>query len=342
MSNGILDGAVYVQTNEGVNRVVAFRRSADGTLTLVGTHATGGAGDGEPHLPSQGSVLLSSDGGHLLVTNAASGDVTAFAVDANGGLELIGPTPAGAAPRSVTERQGLVYVLATAAPALIGFRLGKGGLERIAGAEQALSPDADPAQVGFTPDGSALIVTERGTDSITAIPVQRDGALGTGQTVGSSGPTPYGFAVTVNGTLVVTEAFRAEKAAAAASSYAVAGTEITPVTTSLGNGRSEICWAVATPDGRHAFTTNFADGAVSVYSIAEDGSLTLDDATAAFSVDGRPGLRDEGLSADGRYLYAIDADAGTLFGWRVGEDGALTSVGAWNGLPTTVAGLASR
>jgi 6-phosphogluconolactonase (cycloisomerase 2 family) len=342
MSNGTTDGAIYLQTNESNNRVIAFRRAADGGLTQLDTFDTGGAGDGVPHLTSQGSVVLSADGGYLLVTNAASDDVTVFAVASDGSLERIGSTGAGQAPKSVTERDGLVYVLATAAPAVTGFRLGAGGLEPIAGAEQELSANADPAQVGFTTDGSALIVTERGTDSITTIPVQGDGALGTRRTVPSSGPTPYGFALTPKGTLVVTEAFRAQKGAAAASSYTVAGADLTPRTASVGNGRSEICWAVTTPDGRHAFTTNFADGAVSRYTIAEDGSLTLDDAAAALTIDGRAGLRDEGLSADGRFLYAIDADAGTLFGWRVGEGGVLTTVGAWSGLPATVAGLAAR
>jgi 6-phosphogluconolactonase len=341
MSNGTMDGAVYVQTNESSNRVMAFRRADDGALAELDTYDTGGAGDGEPHLTSQGSVVLSSDGGHLLVTNAASDDVTVFAVASDGSLDRIGSTPAGPAPKSITERGGLVYVLATGSPAVTGFRLGTGGLEPVAGAEQALSPDADPAQVGFTPDGSALIVTERGTDSISAIPVQAGGTLGTRRTVASSGPTPYGFATTSVGTLVVTEAFRAEKGAAAASSYRLAGTDVTPTTKSMGNGRSEICWAVVTGDGRFAFTTNFADGAVSRYSIADDGSLDLDDAAAAITVDGRPGLRDEALTGDGRYLYAIDADSGAIFGWAVGEDGVLSPVGSWGGLPTTVAGLAA-
>jgi len=166
--------------------------------------------------------------------------------------------------------------------------------------------------------------------------------LGTGRTVASTGPTPYGFAVTGAGVLVVTEAFRAQKGAAAASSYSVSGAEITPVTASAGNGRSEICWAVATADGRYAFTTNFADGAVSRYAIAGDGNLTLEDSTAGVTEDGRPGLRDEGLSADGRFLYAIDADSGSIFGWRVGDDGDLSPVGDWGGLPVTVAGLAAR
>jgi 6-phosphogluconolactonase len=195
--------------------------------------------------------------------------------------------------------------------------------------------------VGFTSDGSTLIVTERGTDSISAMAVRADGTLGTKETVASSGLTPYGFAVTAGGTLVVTEAFRAQHGAAAASSYRLLETDVRPITKSVGNGRSEICWAVVTGDGRFAFTTNFADGAVSRYSLAADGSLDLEDATAAITVDGRSGLRDEAVTADGRYLYAIDTDSGTIFGWAVGEDGVLSAVGSWDGLPTTVAGLAA-
>jgi 6-phosphogluconolactonase (cycloisomerase 2 family) len=341
MSSGTAGGAVYVQTNEISNRVVVFERGTEGALSRGPVHDTGGAGSGVPHLTSQGSVVLSSDGRFLLVTNAGSDDVSVFGVDADGGLALVGRTPAGPAPKSVAEHGGLVYVLATGGPTVAGFRLGEHGLEAIAGAEQTLSPDTDPAQVGFTPDDSTLIVTERGTDSISAIAVGPDGALGAVQTVGSSGPTPYGFAITAGGTLVVTEAFRAEKGAAAASSYRVVGTEVTPVTASAGNGRSEICWAVVTSDGRFAFTTNFADGAVSRYSIGGDGSLELEDATAAITVEGRPGLRDEALTADGRYLYALDADGGSLFGWAVGGDGSLSPVGSWGGLPSTVAGLAA-
>jgi 6-phosphogluconolactonase (cycloisomerase 2 family) len=139
---------------------------------------------------------------------------------------------------------------------------------------------------------------------------------------------------------VVTEAFRAEKGAAAASSYALRGSSLEPVTRSVGNGRSEICWAVVTGDGRFAFTTNFADGAVSRYAIGSDGTLTLEDAIAGTAVEGDTGLRDEALSAGGRFLYAIDADAGMLFGWEVGMDGSLTPIGSWSGLPASVAGIA--
>jgi hypothetical protein len=91
--------------------------------------------------------------------------------------------------------------------------------------------------------------------------------------------------------------------------------------------RSEICWAVVTPDDRFAFANNFADGAVSRFAIDPDGSLSLEDATAGISVEGKPGLRDEDLSGDGRFLYAIDADGGLIYGWSEGAEGSLERSG---------------
>ncbi len=339
----MMPGAVYVQTNEAENAVIAYRRGVDGVLERIGAHPTGGAGDAMPHLTSQGSVVLSGDDRYLLVSNVASDDVSVFVVNEEG-LELLARRPTGPGPKSMTERDGLVYVLAAGKPSVAGFHLTDGGLEPIPEAESMLSAgNADPAQVSLSPDGSLLVVTERGTDSIVSFPVMESGRLGGMRVVPSSGPTPYGFAFTPDGsTLVVTEAFRAAKGAAAASSYRVSMGEIEPVTRSLGNGRSEICWAVVGPDGRSVYTTNFADGAVSRYVAGGDGSVTLAEAVASLTEDGRPGLRDEDLTRDGRFLYAIDADAGRIVGWAVGSDGSLDAIGDWGGLPVTIAGLAAR
>jgi len=335
-----MEGAVFVQTNAAQNEVVAYSRDTAGMLTHAGTFATGGAGDDSAHLTSQSSVTLTRDRRHLLVSNVASNDVSVFSIEA--AMPVLTKTvPVGTAPKSVAEHDGLVYVLATGDARIEGFRLVDGDLVPIEGGSMALSTP-DGAQVGFTPDGGALIVTERGGDKLSAYAVAADGSLGDPRTIDSQGPTPYGFAISPNGTLVVTEAFRAEKGAAAASSYRVAGDMITPVTASVGNGRSEICWAVITSDGRYAFTTNFADGAVSRYALAADGGLTLEDAVAGLTTDGQPGLRDEDLSDDGKFLYAIDADQGRIVGWSVDADGHLSMLGSWDGVPTTVAGLAAR
>ena len=335
-----MEGAVFVQTNATHNEVIAFSRAADGSLAPAGEFATGGAGSGEPHLPSQGSVSLSRDRRHLLVTNVASNDVSVFVV--NGAvLELAKTVPVGMAPRSVAEHDGRVFVLNTGDATIEGFRLVDGDLIPVEGATRSLSTP-DGAQVGFAPDGRALVATERGGDKISSYTVETDGMLGEARTIDSLGATPYGFAISEDGTLVVTEAFRAEKGAAAASSYRIDGDAVTPVTASVGNGRSEICWAVITNDGRYALTTNFADGAVSRYAIGADGSLFLEDATAAITEDGRSGLRDEDLSDDGRYLYALDADQGQIVAWSVDDRGRLSAAASWGGLPTTIAGLAAR
>jgi 6-phosphogluconolactonase len=236
-----------------------------------------------------------------------------------------------------------LVVLTTGEPGLASFRLDAEGIEAVEGGDQALeASDADPAQVGFSPDGSMVVITQRGTDSIVTYAVAANGTFGDPSEIASQGPTPYGFAFTSGGALVVTEAFRAEKGAAAASSYAIAADgSLEPRTASVGNGRSEICWAVVTPDDRFAFTTNFADGAVSRFAIAADGSLSLEDATAGIAVEGEPGLRDEDLSGDGRFLYTLDADGGRIYGWSVDAEGSLEPVGSWDGLPVTVAGLAA-
>jgi 6-phosphogluconolactonase len=340
--NGTASGAVYVQTNAAPNEVITFRWADDGSLDLIGSVATGGDGDGTPHLTSQGSVALTRDGRYLLVTNAASNDLSVFSVAADGSIELRERVHTGAAPKSVDERDGLVVVLNTGEPGLTSFRLDAEGIAPVEGGHQALdTSDADPAQVAFSPNGSMVVITQRGTDSVVTYEIAPEGTFGASSEVASEGPTPYGFAFTSDGTLVVTEAYRAEKGAAAASSYTIVDGALVARTSSVGNGRSEICWAVVTPDDRFAFTTNFADGAVSRYAIAADGSLSLEDATAGISVDGMPGLRDEALSSDGRFLYAIDADGGRIYGWSVDADGALELVGSWEGVPETVAGLAA-
>jgi 6-phosphogluconolactonase len=344
LENTIADGAsVFVQTNEATNRVLAFPRDETGMLGEPTAYATAGLGTGEPHLPSQGSVVLSRDRRFLLVSNAASNDVTVFRVD---GIEIerIATAPSGGeAPRSIAERDRLVYVLNTGKPAIAAFRLSDDGLDPIVGAERSLSAaDADPAQIGFTPDGSTLVVTERGNDAIETFSVRPDGTLGEPTTTASSGLTPYGFAFTSAGTLVVAEAFRAEKGAAAASSYSIRDGQPTAMTRSVGNGMSEICWAVVTPDDRFVFTTNFADSTVSRFAVDPDGSIGLADAVAGDIGERRPGLRDEDLSDDGRFLVAIDADGGAVVAWRVAADGSLARVGSRTGLPTTIAGLAAR
>src|SRR5215831_12119268 len=178
MDTTTMSAAVFVQTNAtGENRIVAFGRANDGTLSELGSYPTGGAGDGVAHLTSQGSVALTSDGRHLLVTNASSGDISLF--DISTGTPALAQTVAtGPAPKSIAEHAGLVYVLNTGGPSIVGFRIADGRLEPLPETTRSLADGSDPAQIGFTPDGSALVVTQRGTDAVALYPVDDSGRLG--------------------------------------------------------------------------------------------------------------------------------------------------------------------
>src|ERR687886_1333626 len=87
--------AIYLQTNDADrNELVAFRRADDGSLEKLGTYETGGRGTGQPHLPSQNSIVVTGDGSGVLVVNAGSDDVSLFAVE-SGGLLPFPPAPSG-------------------------------------------------------------------------------------------------------------------------------------------------------------------------------------------------------------------------------------------------------
>ncbi len=339
-----MNAAVYVQTNDANdNEVVAFRRLEDGALAPLGRFGTGGRGTGAPHLPSQSSIVLSDDGRWLLVVNAGSDELSLFAVKPDG-LGLTDRVDSGGRrPTSVAVRGALAYVLNNATPNIVGFTIDDGRLVALEGSARPLSADdADPAQIAFSPDGRTLAVTERGTDSISAYAVDERGLVDGPTTIPSSGKTPYGFDFTADGTLVVTEAFGGAVGAAAASSYALTDPgRLSSVSGSVGDTRSEVCWAAVTNDGRFAFVTNFGDGTISSYEIGGDGSLELREAVAASTRLGEKGVRDEALTRDGRYLYAVDADAQKVFGWTVGMEGELIAIGAFDGLPDTVAGIAA-
>jgi 6-phosphogluconolactonase (cycloisomerase 2 family) len=212
--------AVYVQTNDAAeNEIVAFGRAEDGTLAPTGRYSTGGCGTGQPHLPSQNSVVLDEDGGWLLVVNAGSDELSVFAVGPDG-LRLADRVGSGGStPTSVAVSGSLVYVLNNGTPNITGFRLADGRLRALTGSMRSLSgDDADPAQISFTADGRTLIATERGTNSISSYAIDEAGFAEGPTTIKSSGQTPYGFGF-ANGWMIVTEAFGGELGAAAASSY---------------------------------------------------------------------------------------------------------------------------
>jgi 6-phosphogluconolactonase (cycloisomerase 2 family) len=198
---------------------------------------------------------------------------------------------------------------------------------------------AGPAQVSFNSDGSALVVTEKGTNLIDTFALNENGVAQAGLSFPSSGAVPFGFAFTHDNIAVVSDAAGGPSGTSALSSYQVADDgSLTVITPALGDTQKAACWVVVPENGRFAYTSNTASGTISSYTISEDGNLALLDVAAA---SGNVPL-DMAFSRDSRLLYARNFGEGTIRGFSVGSDGSLTPVTAVGGLPAGATGLAAR
>src|SRR5262245_31881888 len=264
-------GAVYALTNSAAgNAVVAYDRAGDGSLTFAGVFAAGGTGTGAG-LGSQNAVIVSKDRKLLIAVNAGSNSISSFRIRRDG-LALVDTVSSGGTmPTSVALHRGLLYVLNAGVPNNIsGFRIsGAGKITPLAGSQRALSATStSPAQVGFSDDGEALIVTERATNRIDVYTVGRDGLVAGPSVYPSAGPTPFGFAVDKRNTLFVSEA----GAGGGASSYRIGDAgSLAAVSSMVMTGQRAACWAVVTKNGRYGYITNAGTGNISGFAIAHDG-----------------------------------------------------------------------
>jgi len=323
-AGAMASGAVYTQTNDpNGNTVQRFARGAGGSLIPAGTFRTGGAGLATLG-GRQGAVALSGDGRSLYAVNAGSDSVSVFRVS-HRRSELAGVVPArGVAPTSVAEAHGRVYVLNSGGtPNVVAFqRWFDGSLKPIPGGSRDLAAGAaGAAQVSVTPDGRSLVVSERLSNRLETLPLDRFGRPGAPVITSSSGAVPFGFGITQHGTIVVSEA-----GASTVSSYrAGASGSLRTITASLGVGSGAACWVAVSPSGRFAYTGN-ASGSISGFAIDREGGLSPLTTTALLSSP-----RDLAFDASGRYLYVVSPGTATTGGlvtsYRVGHDGSLTPAG---------------
>jgi 6-phosphogluconolactonase (cycloisomerase 2 family) len=228
----------------------------------------------------------------------------------------------------VAEFHGRVYVLNSGGTPNVAafFRWFDGSLKPIPGGTQALAPGADgTAQVSVTPDGRSLVVSERVSNRLETLPLDFLGRPGAPVVTASSGATPFGFAISPRGVVVVSEA-----GASTVSSYRSGPHgELNPITAALPVGQGAACWVAVSPDGRFAYTGNAA-GSISGFALAHDGSLTALDADG-LTAPLLPSPRNLAFDPSGRWLHAVSPGSATSGGqlttYRVGEDGSLTLTG---------------
>lgn len=348
-------GVVFAMTNlASDNRIVAFRRAADGGLAAVGSVSTGGLGIGTD-LDTQGGLRLSADGRFLYAVNAGSDDVTVFAVNGTD-LTPIQKIHVGDEPVSLTLSGNLLYVLigSVAGNGISGFTVGSDGqLTPIAGSFRALSSAiAVPGDIEFSPDGKTVFATHKTTDLLVPPASIIDAfAVGAGGLTSaqprrdfSLGLRPFSLAFRSDGRLVVAESHNARPGLAAVSSYQLLRNgAISPISVSVPNHQTDSCWIVVSKDGRYVYTANFGAGTISLFRFGYTGDLTLVNGRAAFLGNASQPV-DLGISADGRFLEALSRGLGVVASFAIANDGSLELRGsAGGGLPVNngASGLAA-
>lgn len=335
-------GAVFVQTDGRVaNSVVAFSRGADGTLTRVGEFATGGKGGVEVGVPldalaSQDSLTYDRDHHLLFAVNAGSNTVTTFAVR---GAHLVRRqiVPSGGQfPVSVTAQDDQLFVLnAGGAGNVTGYRIdGAGGLHAVPhgsvglGLDNAARPDfiTAPADIAITPDNEHLVVTTKANGDIDVFGID-EGRLSAPVKNASAGAVPFAVAFDSAQRLVVANA------SSTVSTYAVRpdGT-LRTITAAVPDGQAALCWIVGAGDT--FFGANAGSNTISAFAVDGDGNATLTGSPDGVVAHTSGGPIDLDVTADGSLLYAQNAIAGTVEGYRIGAGGQLTQVETVGGLPT--------
>jgi 6-phosphogluconolactonase len=319
-------GAVYALTNAGDgNSVVAFRRAEDGTLSPLGTFATGGRGSGgtiDP-LASQFAVVVNDAHEALFAVNAGSDEISSFRITSRGALALVSTQSSrGKRPNSIAVHGNLLYVLNAGDNTVSGFRVtGDARLVPLPHTSRSLSSGADgAAAIRFTPDGEKLIVAERLSNRLEVFAVRPDGRLSDPILTPGNGGASFGFDITAHNQPIVSET------QGSLTSYALdAGGRLTPITASISTGGRAPCWVILTADGRFAYTTNSGSDFLAGFGVDDAGHLT---SLTPGVPTGRTGAGSSPIDLDrvgSRYLYTLDAGTGAIGSFVINADGTLVA-----------------
>ncbi len=329
--------AVFVQTNDlNGNSIAAYSQNENGTLTYVATYPTGckggrAAGAVVDPLASQESLVFDREHHLLLALNAGSNTVSVFSV-AGTRLHLNQIVGSGGPfPASIAVHEDTVYVLdAGLAGYVQGYRIAGGRLHAIAGSRRSLglantNPPGflqSPGQVGFSPDGSKLVIALKGNGggSVDVFGVTDGGQLSAARTATAVGGVAFAFVFDSEGQLVIVNA-----AFGNLSTYEVNGNgSLSLISAGASSGQQGACWVTAA-DGNF-YTGNTGSANLSRYSIDENGTVTLGNPLAATGI---PGAIDMAVSRGGQFLYTQSGGSGSVKAFAVSEDGSLSPIGSW-------------
>ncbi|TLS42697.1 lactonase family protein [Streptomyces montanus] len=341
------DHAVFVQGNElSGNTIHAFARGDDGTLSPSGTYATGGKGGDQVDAPtdslaSQGSLVYDDVSGMLLAVNAGSGTVTSFRVEGQQLKDRRVVDSGGEFPASVAVHGAIAYVMNAGGEGSIqGFKITSKGLKPLKGSHRSLGLDnedlplfsSSPGEVEFTPDGRNLVVTTKSNNTVEVFPMKRNGLPAVAEPVlnESAGGVPFAISFDKTGKRMVV----AEAEKSTVTTYQVKRDgRLKVLQEPLANGQETLCWLERA--GNYFYGGNTGNSTVTGYRMDKGGrlSLTNEVGIATPPSANSQGVIDLAVTEDEKFVYVQNAVSGTVDGFRVEANGALTKVTTAEGLP---------
>jgi 6-phosphogluconolactonase (cycloisomerase 2 family) len=184
-----------------------------------------------------------------------------------------------------------------------------------------------------------LLITEKGTNKITAFPVKANGTTDNRVVNTSVGTTPFGFDFARGQYMIVTNADGGTVGTSSCTSYKnLDNLSLKATNGKVPNGQSAVCWVAATENGRYAFTANTGSNTLTAYFVDVFGKIYFIPWVSEKTGD-RPA--DIIVSSDNEYVYNINGGTNTLGEYRRTILGGLQNIGYVNAVPDFAAGLVS-
>jgi 6-phosphogluconolactonase len=292
-----------LDTTPGVqNTVVAFRRDrTNGLLTSLGVFPTGGKGGRIAAVAASQNALV-TDGEFLYAVNPGSNTISAFEIEADGRLKLVGaPVPSGGVfPIALALKKGLLYVGNANSPNYTGFTVKDGVLTALPNSTVTLQKGDQSADLLFNSAGDLLIGTRGSGGAIDAFRVSAKGLLTRAAEVrDQAGVVGAAFNPAFPQVLVATLSD-----APAVSSFLVSPQgQLKAVDKVVTQALVDPCWVVFSRDGLTAWAANFYTSTISQFSVGSNGKIALQGVYS--SADIGYGSSDLALDSSGQYLYQL-------------------------------------
>ncbi|KKD03186.1 hypothetical protein TN53_36600 [Streptomyces sp. WM6386] len=341
------DRAVFVQGNEpDGNTIHVFARADDGKLSPSGTYTTGGKGGDQVDAPtdslaSQGSLVYDDASGMLLAVNAGSGTVTSFRVEGQQLKDRHVVDSGGKFPASITVHGKVAYVMnADGEGSIQGFKITRKGLKPLHGSYRSLGLDnediplfsSSPGEVEFAPDGRSLVVTTKSSNTVEVFPMKHNGLPAVTEPVvnKSAGGVPFAISFDRTGKRMLV----AEAEKSTVTTYQVKHDgKLKVLQQPLASGQETLCWLERAGD--YFYGGNTGNSTVTGYRMNKHGKLALTNEVGIATPPSASsqGVIDLAVTEDEKFVYVQNAVSGTVDGFRVEANGALTKVTTAGGLP---------